>query len=126
MSPSRCRDQRGDHPRRVPPSGKHGPELRAAVEDACHRGNTSIHSTGSSPGFITEAIPLVLTSIQRRLDHITIDEYADLSSRNSPELLFDIMGFGQAPGTSAKNASVTRATVSALRCAWSLMGSDSP
>lgn len=74
------------------------PELRAAVEDACHRGNTSIHSTGSSPGFITEAIPLVLTSIQRRLDHITIDEYADLSSRNSPELLFDIMGFGQAPG----------------------------
>ncbi|MBA4023710.1 MAG: dihydrodipicolinate reductase [Gordonia sp.] len=74
------------------------PELRAAVEEACRRGNTSIHSTGSSPGFITEAIPLVLTSIQRRLDLITIDEYADLSSRNSPELLFDIMGFGQEPG----------------------------
>ena len=72
-------------------------ELRRRVEAACTEGGTSIHSTGSSPGFITEALPLVLTSLQRRLDCLTIDEFADLSSRNSPELLFDIMGFGQPP-----------------------------
>ena len=73
------------------------PTLRERIEAACAAGGTSIHSTGSSPGFITEAVPLVLTSIQRRLDCLSIDEYADLSQRNSPELLFQIMGFGQPP-----------------------------
>ncbi|HEY8527588.1 MAG TPA: hypothetical protein VIL48_21670 [Acidimicrobiales bacterium] len=70
---------------------------RARVEAACAQGGTSIHSTGSSPGFITEAVPLVLTSIQRRLDGLTIDEFADVSSRNSPDMLFKVMGFGQPP-----------------------------
>ena len=74
-------------------------EVRRAsvVQAACRAGGTSIHSTGSSPGFITEAVPLVLTSIQRRLERLMIDEYADLSQRNSPELLFDLMGFGADP-----------------------------
>jgi 4-hydroxy-tetrahydrodipicolinate reductase len=74
------------------------PVARDRVEAACARGATSIHSTGSSPGFITEALPIVLTSLQRRLDCLTIDEFANLSSRDSPELLFGIMGFGAAPG----------------------------
>ena len=78
-----------------PPSMK--PELRERIEAACAEGGTSIHSTGSSPGFISEALPLVLTSIQRRLDRLTIDEFADLSQRNSPGLLFDVMGFGRPP-----------------------------
>jgi 4-hydroxy-tetrahydrodipicolinate reductase len=73
------------------------PGLRERIEAACAAGGTSIHSTGSSPGFITEAIPLVLSSIQRRLDLLTIDEFADLSQRPSPDLLFNIMGFGRAP-----------------------------
>jgi 2,4-diaminopentanoate dehydrogenase len=52
---------------------------------------------GQQPGFITEAVALVLTSIQRRLDGLTIDEFARLSQRNSPGLLFDVMGFGKPP-----------------------------
>lgn len=75
------------------------PAERARVEAACTAGGTSIHSTGSSPGFITEALPIVLTSIQRRLDSITIDEFADLSQRDSPDLLFTIMGFGREPSS---------------------------
>jgi 2,4-diaminopentanoate dehydrogenase len=71
--------------------------LRERVEAACERGAASIHSTGSSPGVITEAVALVLTSIQRRLDGLTIDEFAHLSQRNSPGLLFDVMGFGKPP-----------------------------
>ncbi|MFD1814577.1 dihydrodipicolinate reductase [Rhodococcus gannanensis] len=78
------------------------PEVRARVEAACEIGGTSIHSTGSSPGFVTEALPLVLTSIQRRLDHLAIDEYADLSQRDSPGLLFDVMGFGGDPAAVAQ------------------------
>ncbi|MFK0157646.1 dihydrodipicolinate reductase [Streptomyces sp. NPDC090493] len=77
--------------------GSMDPVVRGRVEEACARGGSSIHSTGSSPGFITEAVPLVLTSLARRLDGLTIDEYADLSQRPSPELLFGVMGFGLAP-----------------------------
>ena len=73
------------------------PSMRQRVEDACARGNSSIHSTGSSPGFISEALPIVLLSMQRRLDRVEIDEFADMSSRNSPELLFELMGFGGDP-----------------------------
>jgi 2,4-diaminopentanoate dehydrogenase len=73
------------------------PAVRDRIEAACHRGGATLHSTGSSPGFITEALPLVLMSLQRRLDRLTIDEFADMSSRNSPELLFGLMGFGTDP-----------------------------
>lgn len=79
------------HPRTLDPG------IRARVEDACRRGGSSIYSTGSSPGFITEALPLVLLSLQRRLDSLVIDEFADLGQRDSPDLLFNIMGFGRAP-----------------------------
>ncbi|HZU80953.1 MAG TPA: hypothetical protein VE991_13630 [Acidimicrobiales bacterium] len=73
------------------------PARRAQIEAACAAGASSIHSTGSSPGFITEAVPLVLSSLQRRLDHLLVEEYADLSRRNSPELLFGLMGYGTDP-----------------------------
>jgi 4-hydroxy-tetrahydrodipicolinate reductase len=74
------------------------PAMARRIEDACRRGNSSVHATGSSPGFITEAMPIVLASIQRRLDHLAIDEFADCSSRNSPEMLFQMMGFGRPAG----------------------------
>jgi 4-hydroxy-tetrahydrodipicolinate reductase len=77
------------------------PAVRARVEEACARGGTSIYSTGSSPGFITEALPIALLSIQRRLDKFTINEYADMSSRNSPEMIFKLMGFGRDPSAFA-------------------------
>ena len=73
------------------------PELRTRIEAACDAGASSLFSTGSSPGFITEALPFVLLSLQRRLDRLTIDEFADMSSRNSPEMIFDLMGFGRPP-----------------------------
>lgn len=81
----------------------HNPKMmdqaaRARVEEACRRGGTSIYSTGSSPGFSTEALVIPLLSMQRRLDCLTIDEFADVSSRNSPEMLFQIMGFGRPMG----------------------------
>jgi 2,4-diaminopentanoate dehydrogenase len=74
------------------------PAVRVRVEEACRRGNSSIHSTGCSPGFVTEALPLVLTTLERRLDRLIINEFADCSSRDSAEMLFQIMGFGEKPG----------------------------
>ena len=74
------------------------PAICARLEASCRRGNSSIHGTGASPGFVTEALPIVLASIQRHLDSLSIEEYADCSSRDSPEMLFEMMGFGRAAG----------------------------
>jgi hypothetical protein len=73
------------------------PAVRERVEAACEKGASSVHSTGSSPGFISEAVPLVLSSLQTRIESLTIDEFADLSRRDSPAMLFDIMGFARPP-----------------------------
>ncbi len=75
--------------------------VAARIEAACQKGGTSLHASGSSPGFITEAMPIVMASIQRRLDSLNIMEFADCSSRNSPEMIFDMMGFGAAPGAAS-------------------------
>ena len=85
---------RGDfhHPRSM------DADVRARIEEACRAGNASIYSTGSSPGFVTEALAIPLVSMSRRLDCLTIDEFADMTSRNSPDLLFNVMGYGVSPG----------------------------
>lgn len=72
-----------------------GDERRARVLDACQRGGTSLYATGSSPGFITDALPLALLSLQRRVESIEIEEFADLSQRDSAHMLFELMGFGR-------------------------------
>lgn len=77
--------------------GSLAPGVRARVEEACRRGSASIHSTGASPGFISEVLPFAVTTMVRRLDCYTIDEYADMSSRDSPGLIFDVLGFGKQP-----------------------------
>jgi 4-hydroxy-tetrahydrodipicolinate reductase len=73
-------------------------KVRARVEEACHRGGTSIHATGSSPGFVSEVLPVALLNMSRRLDCLTVDEFADLTSRNSPDLIFTVMGWGKPTG----------------------------
>lgn len=89
------------------------PALRERIEAACAKGNSSIHGTGSSPGFITEAFPIVLASIQRRLDCLTIYEFAPSESRDSPEMLFGYMGFGAKPdGVKAEVLDFKRETFS--------------
>ena len=74
---------------------KMDPAMRERIEAACRKGGSSIHSSGSSPGFITEALPLVLTSLARRLDLLMIDEFANCIDGCSEEMLLNIMGFGE-------------------------------
>lgn len=82
--------------------GTMDPALRERVEAACARGGASIHATGSSPGFITEALPLTVLSLVRRLDFLAIEEYANCREGCSEEMLTGIMGFGDTPEAFAK------------------------
>ncbi|HKS98561.1 MAG TPA: hypothetical protein VJT31_03440 [Rugosimonospora sp.] len=72
-----------------------GEDGRARVLDACARGNSSLYPTGSNPGFMTDALPYALLSMQRRVDLVEIEEFGDVSRRPSPHMLFDQMRFGK-------------------------------
>ncbi len=73
------------------------PETRRLIEGACARGGSSIYGSGSTPGWFTEVMPLALSALQRRYDCITLTDYADMASRNSPDMLFKVLPFGSAP-----------------------------
>lgn len=68
------------------------PDVRRRIETACERGGTSLYATGPSPGWITEILPLTVTVLQRRLDQLTIEEFADMATGNSPELIGAMFG----------------------------------
>ena len=89
-------------PQAVPPA------WRERLDAACRKGAASIHATGSSPGFITEALPLVISSLSRRLDFLAIDEFANCLEGASEEMLTSIMGFGETPEVFAKRDIATR------------------
>jgi 2,4-diaminopentanoate dehydrogenase len=74
------------------------PEVRRRTEEACRKGGASIHATGASPGFSSEALPLVVASMSRRMDCMTIDEYADIPASCPDVQVVDGMGFGRQPG----------------------------
>jgi 4-hydroxy-tetrahydrodipicolinate reductase len=68
------------------------------LERACAEGGVSLFATGSSPGFISEVLPIALLLLERRVDRVVIEEFANMSKRPSPKLIFDVMGFGREPG----------------------------
>jgi 4-hydroxy-tetrahydrodipicolinate reductase len=72
-------------------------DLRSRVEAACRKGNSSIHATGSSPGFVSESLPLVLTSMSRTMDCLTIDEFADFPASCRDSQCVQV-GFGRPMG----------------------------
>lgn len=87
------------------------PAMRQRIDEACRQGNSSIHSSGSSPGFITEALLPSLLSLQRKLDLLTIDEFADCIDTCSEDMLINIMGFGSPPQEFERTEFTERDTV---------------
>jgi 4-hydroxy-tetrahydrodipicolinate reductase len=100
------------------------PDTSQRLEQACGRGGSSLYASGSTPGYSTEIILFALTSIMRRVDCVTQSECADLSSRNSPEMLFDLLGFGRDPATigDAPPLDPTTGLAPSLRMAAAAMG----
>ena len=71
------------------------PIARQRIEQACQQGGASIHATGSSPGFSTTTMPMTLVYPMRRLDELTIDEYADIPASVGPDMIIKVMHFGK-------------------------------
>lgn len=71
-------------------------EVRRRTEAACRKGQSSIHATGSSPGFSSEALPLVAVSMSRQMTCLTIDEFANIPLSCPDVQVVEGMGFGRA------------------------------
>jgi hypothetical protein len=72
-----------------------GPEFTAELEHACKAGETSVLGTGVNPGFTTEVLPLVLSGVCRRVDHVYVRECADFSGHPSRLLIHEMGGLGK-------------------------------
>jgi len=72
----------------------HGEKLVARLEAACHQGRSTFHSTGLNPGFMGDLLPLLLSSLARRVERVEIREVSNFQGYPSPEIMFGAMGFG--------------------------------
>ena len=78
------------HPERALPDAMIE-EIRAAGRE----GGASLHVNGIDPGFANDVLPLVMTSLSRRVDHVKVSEIADYSTYDQPVVMRDLFGFGQ-------------------------------
>ena len=70
-------------------------EMIATIDEAGRQGNASLHVNGIDPGFANDVLPLVMTSLSQRIDHIKVSEIADYSTYYQPVVMNDLFGFGQ-------------------------------
>lgn len=73
----------------------HGEALVDRIEAACRAGNSSFHSTGVNPGWLGDVLPLMMSGLCQRLDRIHILEITNFEFYPSPQVIFDMMGFGR-------------------------------
>ena len=67
----------------------------ARLEAACEKGNATVHGAGLNPGWISGVLPLVMSGMTRKLEHIRLQEKADWSFYESTHITFDNMCFGE-------------------------------
>ncbi|WP_193611166.1 diacylglycerol kinase [Nocardioides lijunqiniae] len=71
------------------------PEILARIDDACRAGNASLHVNGIDPGFANDVLPLVMTSLSRRIDEVRVMEICDYSTYYQPVVMNEMFGFGK-------------------------------
>ncbi|MBT3311735.1 MAG: dihydrodipicolinate reductase [Desulfobacterales bacterium] len=73
----------------------YGPELYERLENACKSGNSTFHSTGVNPGYFGDVLPLTMSSLSKSIESIHAREITSFEFYPSPQIMFDIMGFGK-------------------------------
>jgi 4-hydroxy-tetrahydrodipicolinate reductase len=60
------------------------PQEGAAIDAAAKRAGKTVLSTGINPGFLMDSLPLTLTALCQRVDHIEISRIQNASLRRGP------------------------------------------
>lgn len=77
------------------PWGTFPDDLIEEISQAGRDGGASLYVNGIDPGFANDVLPLALTSLSQRIDHVRVSEIADYSTYYQPVVMRDIFGFGQ-------------------------------
>ena len=73
-----------------------GEAVVARLEAACAKGNSKVFGGGLSPGYVECVAPITLSNLARRVDRITIEEFADFHDIDeSGELIGNMLGIGK-------------------------------
>jgi len=75
----------------------YGKEVVDRLNAACQQGNSTFHSTGLNPGWMGDLLPLTMSSLCERVDHVHVLEVSRFDTYPSPEIMFDSMGFNSTP-----------------------------
>lgn len=86
-----------------PFSPEHYPDQFDRIESACTEGGASYHACGIHPGFSGDILPLTLTRLMNRVDHIQVYEFID--KLKNPMIYTEVMGFGRDPDELLANPS---------------------
>lgn len=78
------------------PEARHvSPRSTARLAEACARGGASLFVSGIDPGFATDALPVLLTSICGRVDRIHMMEIMSYEHYDDADTQFRWFGFGE-------------------------------
>ncbi|MBB0990952.1 diacylglycerol kinase, partial [Dietzia sp. SLG510A3-30A2] len=69
-------------------------EMISELVAAGREGGATLHVNGIDPGFANDVLPLAMTSLSRRIDHIRVGEIADYSVYHQGETMRRLFGFG--------------------------------
>ena len=75
----------------------YGPAVVERLEAACQAGQSTFHSTGLNPGWMGDLLPLTISALCERIDHIHVQEVSRFDQYASPEVMFGAMGFNATP-----------------------------
>ncbi len=76
------------------PHGTLPEEMISELAAAGREGGATLHVNGIDPGFANDVLPLAMTSLSRRIDHIHVGEIADYSVYHQGETMRRLFGFG--------------------------------
>lgn len=71
--------------------------IRDRIDSACAEGGASLYGTGVNPGFVADVLPIALSGMAQRVDHVYLRETSDFSGHPSRRMVVDLMGFTKPP-----------------------------
>lgn len=72
-------------------------DLQQRLVEACIAGGVSLHGSGINPAFVSDVLPLTLSSLSRGVSHIRAAELANVEAyiASAPEVMVEGVGFGR-------------------------------
>lgn len=71
------------------------PEMLARIDEVCARTGASLYVNGIDPGFANDVMPLVLSSLSQRIDHVRMMEICNYDTYTQDVVMNDLFGFGK-------------------------------